>query len=466
MSIPNMHQFSPAFEAHVVHHLTHNKGFARMFGPHIDVEMFSTESGKIVWKAVESIHKDIDDWPGHPDMVTQRISSYFTSGLMSGSDVLKATDLVNEVLPSQAIPPDEMKPELVSLLKTRARLKFVDDTARAVVERRDLTQYISRLEQIETIGQSDIDDSDWVSMDDSVFDWLANAGRVRRMTTGIIELDIFLNGGLPYKTLTTIIGGSGVGKSFMLSQLASTAVFSGLNALYISLENTDSMAMERLLAPILGMEILDIAKNPETAKRRMAKVRSQRELGNLRVKKYESGTAVELIRDAVRKMCEKTRFTPDIIAFDYVGEAGSVKAQGGSAHSRYMMLAEVARVLKAWAEETGAVMCSAAQSARKQTPGKRSRLTLDDIADSMNIVRVSDNVLTLNAVSEQQEGEKERLKVCLGVPKHRSGASGDHTSDKYEQRKYGLFYPSDLFTLDSDPFSDQPYKHTVVKRGK
>jgi hypothetical protein len=126
----------------------------------------------------------------------------------------------------------------------------------------------------------------------------------------------------------------------------------------------------------------------------------------------------------------------------------------------------VATELRAWADEENLYMLSAAQSKRKQTPGKRSRLTLDDIADSMNVVRVADIAITLNYTEQEEEGGgKSNRLICLGTPKHRVGRSGDHTTEQAALYEYGLIYPSELFTFNHDISAVYSYENVFKQKG-
>lgn len=447
----DMYVFSPAFEAQVVHLLSHNKGFASAFGPHMAMDMFPTPAGRLIWKAIDSIYKDMDDMPGCPEMVEQRIQTYVNMGHVKHADASAAMMYLYDGVDEQRKVSD-IAPELTALLKGYGAFKVADETTRRVIQRKSLADIKDLIDKVESIGTETTETSDWVMFDTDIFDWLASEGKIERLRTGITELDIYMKGGFPLKTLTTIIGGSGVGKSFALSQFAATQTRLGSDVLYITLENTDSMASSRLIAPLINMQINDMLENPMVGKQKAeAMLRRYPEHGTFLVKKYGAGHPVEAIREDVVKMQSKTGFKPRMVCFDYIGESSSRKVPGGSAHSRYLMAGEIARALRVWAEEDNIVMLSAAQSVKKQTPGRRSRLTLDDIADSMNIVRVSDNVLTLNAIPEEVEGEKTRWKMCIGIPKHRSGESGQHTSDQYELRKYGLIYPSDVLEVGESP---------------
>lgn len=465
----DMYQFAPDFERGVIYHLAANKPVFLHYGPHIHDHFFSSDTTRLLWKAMQSIFIDIDDAPGGPAMVEQRVQAMLNTGQVKHEAAAHAMFYLSEACESPP-PFAELGPELASMVKAYARYNLVNDMAKAVGTRKSLLPLKEMLEKIESIGQEEAGAIAWGAFDDDMFQRFADAKKLDRMSTGITELDVFLDGGYPRRTLTVVIGGTGVGKSFFLSQAGATAVKNGLNVMYITLEIPEIYVSSRMAAPLLGMKSADIMAQPMQAKEQARTFFSDNpSAGRWLVGHFAPKTTVQKVREEVNKITKRTGFKPDVILFDYIGEAASHtinQGQAGSAFSGYLMGGAVATELRAWADEENLYMLSAAQSKRKQTPGKRSRLTLDDIADSMNVVRVADIALTLNYTeSEETEGAKSTRLICLGVPKHRVGRSGDHTVEKAAQYEYGLIYPSELFSFSHDIGAVYNYDNFVKRKG-
>lgn len=462
----DMYRFTPAFEAQVVHHLTHNKGFATTYGPFMAADMFRTEPGHVVWAAVESIYKDLDDMPGCPEMVEQRMQTTVNTGKLSQSKAVEAMMYMYSVDEPREV--SYIAPELTALLRGYGNFKLTDEMTKAVVQRKSLAPFAERIQRIEALGQAGIVTQDeWRFLDDNLFDWLGAEGKLVRLRTGITELDVFLDGGLPKGTLTTAVGRSGDGKSFLCNQLLDASLESGIDGVYITLENPGPMVWARLLAPFLGVPHADILRDPEKAKVLYADLFKRRpDMGRPLVRHYTAGTAVETIKADFRALQKKhPEFKPGFIAFDYLMLASMLKNPGGDAHRRYIMAGEIAKALRAWAEEDDLVMMTAAQASKNRSHGKRGRLTLDDIADSMNIARDSDIVLTVNVDTKQTEGSDVTEKTsCIGVIKHRQGRSGDHTSDRMTAYSYGQVHPSDLFNTNNHDYSFNANANTNQSR--
>jgi KaiC/GvpD/RAD55 family RecA-like ATPase len=452
----DLYKFSPAFEAQVVHHLCHNKGFATQFGPFMAAEMFTTEAGSIVWAAVHSVYKDLDDMPGCPEMIEQRIQSSVNAGKLRISDATDAISYIYDIDEPREV--SYIAPELAALLRGYGTFKILDDLSKTAVQRKSLMPYIERIQQVEALGSQEVTtQDDWRFLDDDMFDWLNSSGRIRRLRTGATELDVFLDGGLPAQTLTTIVGASGAGKSFAMSSFMAAMMTAGIDCAYITLENPAQMTYARLLSPIIGIKHAEVLAYPDKARDALKDYRKKNpEMGLPVVRHYTANTAVETIHEDFKKMQKKTGFKPGAIFFDYLMLASTMKNQGGDAHRRYLMAGDVAKHLRAWADEDDLVSVTGAQASKKSTPGKRSRLTLDDIADSMNIARDSDIVLTVNIKEERIEGTEDVRKLsCFGVPKHRQGRSGDHTSDKVTAYAYGQVYPLDVFSHCEHDYASQ-----------
>lgn len=452
----DLYKFTPSFEAQIVHHLCHNKSFAAEFGPFMAQDMFATDAGNVVWAAINSIYKDLDDMPGCPEMIEQRIQSSVNAGKLKMSEALDAISYIHDIDEPREI--SYLMPELAALLRGYGAFKLVDELSKTVVQRRSLAPYVERIQRIEALGtQVSTSQDDWRFLDDDMFDWLNASGRIRRHSTGITELDVFLDGGLPTQTLTTIVGASGAGKSFLMSSTMAALMHQGIDCVYITLENPAQMTYARLLAPLIGMKHSQVLATPHEARDALAAYKKRNpDMGMPLVRHYTANTAVETIHDDFKKLQKKSGFKPGAVFFDYLMLSSTLKNQGGDAHRRYLMAGDVAKYLRAWADADDLIGVTGAQASKKSTPGKRSRLTLDDIADSMNIARDSDIVLTVNIKEDRIEGTEDTRKLsAIGVPKHRQGRSGDHTSDKPTAYSYGQVYPLDIIQTDANDYASQ-----------
>lgn len=440
-----MYAFSPKFEKAVLHHCLTSKTIFLTYFDHIDEDMMASKEGKTVYNAAASIFRDLNDAPGNPVMVEQRIQALLGQGKLDKETALRAMYYLDDIA-FEPPPVESVLPELTELLKGKARFNIVDEVAKLVSAGLPLGEVQEMIARAESIGGAGVDVS-WGMFGAGMFDRFAQAKSLDRLSSGISELDVYLSGGIPRRTLAVMIGGSGSGKSFFLNEVIVAAMMQGKQGVYITLENPQLYCEARMVAPILRAPFDDILKDPGAYKFHYEEWRRVNPNCPLPLTiQFSPGTTVQAVRDQYTKICRIAGITPEIVCFDYIGEATSHSVnngQKGSSFVGYAMGGAVATELRKWAEEEDLWMVSAAQSRRKQTPGKTSRLTLDDIADSMNVVRVSDMILTLN----YKEDEAGTRSVCIGVPKNRMGRSGDHTSERQAQYAYGLVYPNDYFPL-------------------
>lgn len=108
------------------------------------------------------------------------------------------------------------------------------------------------------------------------------------ITTGYKELDDALGGGAKRKEMLVILGPAKAGKSFGLMNLAVNAQLAGKNVLYVSLENSVEVTMDRVDAYLSGFKTNDLLKHiidVESAVRtKLAKA------GKMKVHEYGTGT--------------------------------------------------------------------------------------------------------------------------------------------------------------------------------
>ena len=83
-----------------------------------------------------------------------------------------------------------------------------------------------------------------------------------RISFGLDYFDKITKGGIPNKTLTIALAGTGVGKSLFMCHLASTVLLQGKNVLYVTLEMAEERIAERIDANLLNVQIQDIIDIP------------------------------------------------------------------------------------------------------------------------------------------------------------------------------------------------------------
>ena len=78
----------------------------------------------------------------------------------------------------------------------------------------------------------------------------------------MIMLDKITGGGISPKTLTVLLGGTGVGKTLVKTHFASQYLRQGKNVLYITMEMAEERIAERVDANLMDVELKDLHRMP------------------------------------------------------------------------------------------------------------------------------------------------------------------------------------------------------------
>lgn len=146
--------------------------------------------------------------------------------------------------------------------------------------------------------------------------------RLRRMLennnfpTGFAFLDDALFGGVEKGGVNIFIAGSGVGKSFMLANLAVNFMEAGKTALYVTLELSEDAVAKRIDSMVTGISSRMIFKSIEEVSDKV-RFRS-RNLGSLWIKRLPGDSSVADINAYIAELQIQTGVKPDAIFVDYL----------------------------------------------------------------------------------------------------------------------------------------------------
>lgn len=140
---------------------------------------------------------------------------------------------------------------------------------------------------------------------------------VRRLSTGIPEVDVIMNGGLKNKQMGLFVGGSGRGKSIALEWLARAAVLLNQQVVYYTLELSEEDIADRfdaLFCHIKPQELKSLNKQVYKDLHPM----HQRFGNNLIIKEYpEDEASINTIK-AHYKQLGAIGVKPDLVIIDYL----------------------------------------------------------------------------------------------------------------------------------------------------
>lgn len=206
---------------------------------------------------------------------------------------------------------------------------WVQETAMKFCKQQELKKSVEKINKI--IERGNIDDYEecekiirkaldygqtkdyGISVKDNVDAVLADDFR-KPIPTGINGLDDAMNGGLSRGELGIILAPFGVGKTTMITKLASSAAADGQKVLQIFFEDTEKIIQRKHFACWTGYKLNDLGHMRNEVK----EVLETKTQGEIRLKRFPSfGTTIPMIKQYIRK-CIAQGFKPDIIFLDYI----------------------------------------------------------------------------------------------------------------------------------------------------
>jgi len=218
------------------------------------------------------------------------------------------------------------------------------------------------------------------------------------------DLDILnkiTDGGLSNKTLSVVIAGTGVGKSFFMCHCAAANLMMGKNVLYITMEMAEEKIAERIDANLLNVPIKELAYLPKAIfEEKILRVKS-RTLGKLKIKEYPTSTAGSAnFRHLLNELKLKEKFIPDIIYIDYINICCSSRVKMGANMNSYQYIKIISEELRGLAVEFNLPIVTATQTNREGLDN--SDIELSNTSESIGLPFTVDLMFAL-ATNEKLE---------------------------------------------------------------
>lgn len=209
-------------------------------------------------------------------------------------------------------------------------------------------------------------------------------------------------GGLSKKTLTIIIAGTGVGKSFLMCQFAADNLMQGKNVLYITLEMASELISQRIDANLIDMRIDEVEKLEKEKFLKMVDRVKMKTTGKLIVHEYPTSSASTLhFKTLLNELKLKKGFVPDIVYIDYLGICASSRVKLSNQINSYALIKAVAEELRAFAKEFDVPVVSAVQFNREGFAS--SDPTLSNTSESFGVPFTADLMFGLVTSEELEE---------------------------------------------------------------
>ena len=224
------------------------------------------------------------------------------------------------------------------------------------------------------------------------------------------DLDFFnriTKGGLPNKTLSVWLAGTGVGKSLFMCHVAASTLMQGKNVLYITMEMAEKKIAERIDANLMNLTLDDVHDLPKRMfESRVDKIRKKTE-GKFIIKEYPTASAhCGHFRALHNELLLKKSFRPHIIFIDYINICASQRFRYGSNVNSYTYIKGIAEEMRGLAVELDVPIVSATQTTRQGFTS--TDIGLEDTSESFGLPATADLMFALIS-TEELEGLNQML---------------------------------------------------------
>lgn len=216
------------------------------------------------------------------------------------------------------------------------------------------------------------------------------------------DLDMFnriTNGGLPKKTLSCILAGTGVGKSLSLCHIAASTLKQGKNVLYITLEMAEEKLAERVDCNLLDVDINDLPRmSKDEFSSRLNKLKRETH-GKIVFKEYPTSAGhVGHFRHALEELRVKKGFVPDLVIVDYINICCSQRYKNVATANSYFIVKAIAEELRGLAVEYNVPIITATQTTR--TGFSNTDVEMGDTSESFGLPMTLDFMVAIIRTEE------------------------------------------------------------------
>jgi hypothetical protein len=307
----------------------------------------------------------------------------------------QAVDIIDDALEHKHIGGlERYGNKLAPYLQEAAKMRLAEKLHGSILRREPLGPLVNEIQSIDAIGTTAARRAPSL---EEMTERLRNYEPRQRIPTGIEDLDIVIEGGIPKSELSIFLGPTGAGKTAMLIQLAVEANMLGLDVAYATLEIPELQVFCRYLSNLTNLAYLDIMNNfqiRELAISRLQEINDLYTLGAFRIKSFtpNATTAEAIFRWADQEEQDSGR-PISMLDIDYINLLGSPlgKDHPGEQQKRSAVS------LQGHAHDTGRWVASAGQVTREAlNSAKVSKLDLQHAGGSKGIVENAGLVVTMN----------------------------------------------------------------------
>jgi len=229
---------------------------------------------------------------------------------------------------------------------------------------------------------------DFMEEEERLYKFLHDVDRVIPTSIGI--LNRIIEGGFHEKSLTLFMAETNMGKSLIMTSLAVDCVLRNKNVLYVSCEMSENKISERIMSNMFDVNTEDLKLlTKDKFHSKFEKVKKQVSK-KIIVKEYPpTSINANHIRNLLKELKVRKKFTPDIIFIDYLGIMNPIHKNKGD--NTYLEVKRISEEVRAVAVEMSLPIVSAVQTNRKGFGG--AEIDLTDISDSIGTAATADVII-------------------------------------------------------------------------
>lgn len=373
-------------ETAVLSSLIYNEEYARKVMPYLDREYFPGVGQQVIFKLVRDHFLKYNKIPSK-DILQIEIENSSLS-----ENIYERTIETFEELKETEFDIDWLVDNTEVWCQKQALFNAISKSA-SLLEEKDNTNYGKALELVQDALSVNFDhDLGHDYIEDSQSRYKSYKDKLSHHPCGLHWFDTTTLGGFVAPSLTVFIAPSGVGKSFMLCQLAASYLAKGKSVLYITLEMSVKETAKRIDANLLDISPDDLEEIDESSFMKRINMLKMKTVGKLIIKEYPANTVhAGHFRHAIRELKLKKKFVPDILIIDYLGLTDSMRNTKNS--NLFEQGKNVSTEIRALGQEFGIPVFTAAQINRDGT--RNGDFEVTDIAESWAIVNTADYVYGL-----------------------------------------------------------------------
>jgi KaiC/GvpD/RAD55 family RecA-like ATPase len=400
-----------------------NPRFHELLGHAIEFDRVPYPDAALIISAAQDIARENDQPCASTMAVIQQLRLRVNAGKLSLEDLQEANNLLDAVEDVGGVVDLEgLLSTVTPAIKSVATMDALEQTIQAVGQRVDPAEAAEKFAAVANLGKARVSMGSELVM--SAADIALSAARTITdpLPTGITELDIALGGGTERASLGVFLGNSGDGKSLALCHVTTESLLNGRDVAYVTAELSEPQIKQRVYCNMFGMSAADLAMQPSEGERRGQAlvadlVAKGQRLGRLKVLYLtpKVGT-VSQVRQWLKDLAKATHpFAPEVLIVDYADKlaAKASEEQKGSYQSQgavYQQLRDLVVEHNLWS-------WTASQTTGRQ--GRKKKLDIEDIADSMEKARICD---TLVAIVRNDDDVQNGL-CRFRLPKRRNGVA-------------------------------------------